>query len=385
MPGIPGSTIQRGPPMKIAVVHSFYRRQLPSGENEIVEQQVRALDHRGHEVLLVAQQSADHAGPVAQVALGVRVATHSGFDPTSLLREFRPDIVHVHNLFPQFSCGWVRDWPGPIVATLHNYRPFCAKATIFRDGEQCLDCLDHPWAAVKYACYRDSRIATAPLAWRNRRGVSGDPLLQRADHVIYLSERSRMIYKRAGLVARADSVIPNGLSVISPVLDDRPREGWLFVGRLSPEKGVLEMLAHWPFARQALTVVGDGPLRDEIVARFEPQAGFTAAGSLSRDQVDDLLRRSVGCVIPSRWAEGLPLVLGEAMRAGTPVLARTGSSAADFVMEFGGGSAYSSDSALPAVVTGWDPTEYNPLEAFQQHLSEPAWVSALERLYRGLT
>ena len=69
------------------------------------------------------------------------VATGLGPSPIEQLRRFRPDVVHVHNLFPNFGKRWLRTWDGPMVATMHNYRPICPAATLFRDGRVCRDCL----------------------------------------------------------------------------------------------------------------------------------------------------------------------------------------------------------------------------------------------------
>src|SRR6266702_8426604 len=93
------------------------------------------------------------------------VATGFGADPTEDLRRFAPDVVHVHNLLPNFGTRWLDRWPGPVVATLHNFRSMCPAGTLYRSGHVCTACPDgNPGAALRHACYRGSTLATLPLA-----------------------------------------------------------------------------------------------------------------------------------------------------------------------------------------------------------------------------
>ena len=54
--------------LRIALVHSFYRSDSPSGENAMVEAQAAALRRRGHEVRLLAASSDDVAGSPPKAA-----------------------------------------------------------------------------------------------------------------------------------------------------------------------------------------------------------------------------------------------------------------------------------------------------------------------------
>lgn len=97
----------------------------------------------------------------------------------------------------------------------------------------------------------------------------------------------------------------------------------LFVGRLASVKGLpvlLRALAHVPDAR--LTLVGDGPERAELetlISELELEARVRLLGFQSQDAVATLLAESGALVLPS-FAEGLPVVLMEAMAAGLPVI-----------------------------------------------------------------
>ncbi|MFE0105750.1 glycosyltransferase family 4 protein [Streptomyces sp. NPDC059009] len=373
--------------MKVALVHSFYASGQPSGENEAVRDQVGALSTAGHEVHLVAAHTDELSrDPLYPLRAAGRVATGWGANPLAELREFGPDVVHVHNLFPNFSRSWVTSWPGPLVATVHNYRPLCAAGDLYRDGAVCTRCPDGDrWAGLRHGCYRGSRLATAPLAWAGRGGAGGDPVLARADRVVVLSESARETYERAGVGAGRLAVIPNfvvdggGWARTAPV--DAP---WIFVGRLSAEKGVLELLRRWPEG-EPLDVVGDGPLAGDCRAVAPSSVRFH--GQLGRAEVRRLLPRARGLVFPSRCREGAPLVQVEALAAGVPVLAFEGSAVADVVRERGVG-----------VVTGWDAPlgpvlvraagVFSGLRAwcrrtYEEEFGERTWVERMLALYGG--
>ncbi len=83
----------------------------------------------------------------------------------TLAAELRPDVIHVHNLYPMLSPAVLRSAAAPVVMTLHNYRLLCLPATFLRDGRTCEDCLGHvPWRGVVHRCYRGSAAGSASLA-----------------------------------------------------------------------------------------------------------------------------------------------------------------------------------------------------------------------------
>ena len=292
-------------------------------------------------------------------------------------------MVHVHNLFPAFGQQWTEDCGVPLVATLHNYRPLCANATLHRDGKGCTLCPDGQWwSSVRYGCYRNSRMATLPLVTNLRRGLERNPLFQHAQRLIVLSDRSKEIFEHYGVPTQRTVVIPNGLPDI-PAPDRVPREGWTYAGRVSSEKGVLELVEEWPDG-VPLSIAGDGPTSDLVRIAIRERPQIRMLGTLDSHALNRLMSGAVGVVIPSRWAEGLPLILGESLRVGTPVLARAGSSAADFVQRHGGGAVYSTGAELAEEVASWPGAEADasPRQVFQEHWSLNAWISRLESVYR---
>src|SRR5688572_4560612 len=116
--------------MKVLVGHHFYSSGSPSGENDAVRRDVDLLVGAGHDVREYFTSSDDRSvGGIIKTGFGIR--SHEARHAISeLIRDgWRPDILHVHNLFPSVTSSIVRsamDAGVATVHTIHNYRRTCA-------------------------------------------------------------------------------------------------------------------------------------------------------------------------------------------------------------------------------------------------------------------
>ncbi|WP_306190778.1 glycosyltransferase family 4 protein [Streptomyces sp. MK5] len=379
---------------RIVFVHSFYRSGSPSGENRAAMAQMEALRSAGHEIHLVAAHTDDlSSAPLYPLRTAVTVATGHGRSPLAALRQLRPDVVHVHNLFPNFGRSWLRQWEGAVVGTLHNFRSLCAAATLYRQGATCTRCVDGDrWAALRYGCYRGSRAATAPLAWAGRKKVSTDPLLSRADKLVVLSDLSREMYRRAGIPEQRLALVPNFVSELPPPAGthrsapEQPEEidsRWVYVGRISEEKGLLELLRRWP-AEDPLDVFGDGPLLQTCRRIAPPAVRFL--GSLPHDELRRRLPSYRGLIFPSRCLEGAePLVYLEALAAELAVLAFTTSTVGQLVREQGTGMTIGWDEPLQGALAQasrcFPRMRARCRTVFKERYTQRAWTARMETVY----
>jgi glycosyltransferase involved in cell wall biosynthesis len=329
---------------RVAIVHSFYGSAQPSGENAVVDAELQLLGDAGVEVRLFAARTDElERDRVDHVRSAVRVATGRGRSPIAALADYRPDIVHVHNLFPNFGRSWVRRLEAPFVVTLHNFRFVCAAATLFRDGRLCTDCPDgHPWSGVRHRCYRGSVAATLPLAIAQHGGPGSDPVLAGAARILCLSPRQRRLLVSAGVAGdrlvdwvnflpdRLDPERSGGLH------DGDGRAGCLCVSRLTPDKGVLELVEAWT-GDARLTVAGDGPLAAEV-RRAAVGRAVDVRGRVARAEAVELMTRSAALVIPGGWPEVAPLTYVEALASGLPIIVRRSTDLAERVVEQGTGA-----------------------------------------------
>ena len=205
--------------------------------------------------------------------------------------------------------------------TLHNYRLICPAATLYRDGQICEECVTgSPYRAVLHRCYRSSRpgsLAVARMVARHRRRGTW---ATRPDRFIALTEFARRKFIEGGLPGAHIQVKANFLP------DNRAagehvaaRRGGLFVGRLSPEKGIGTLLDAWQDMDVPLRVIGEGPLLEEARRRKGP--AVTVLGAMGKEAVAASMAQTAFLVLPSQCYEGFPMVLVEAFRAGLPVIA----------------------------------------------------------------
>ncbi len=323
--------------MKCLIVHNYYQKR--GGEDAVFEAESALLASRGHDVELFTM----HNDAVSSYSkLGVAATTiWSGGAHKRLaqhLREFQPDIVHFHNIFPLISPSAIsaaKSSGAAVVQTLHNFRLLCPSANLYRDGNICEDCLDLTvkWPAVVRSCYRESRGASAAvaamLAVHQAAGIRGSLV----DRYIALSHHSRSFFIRGGISPERIVVKPNFVDkpVAAPARS-LGREGFvLYVGRLVPEKGVLTLLEAWQGADAPgvpLIIAGEGPLAPKVAAA----GGMVQwVGRKSKAEIYDLMRRASLLVFPSEWYEPFGLVIVEAFANGLPVVAGRIGAAAELI------------------------------------------------------
>jgi len=379
--------------MRVAVIHSFYQTQNSSGENSVVLDQVRQLRSMGLTVELISTSTdaeISQSGYALRKAFGV--ATGTGTSPEERLSAFRPDIVHVHNLFPNFSLRWLAKVRQPVVMTFHNFRLGCSNGLLYRDGKTCTHCLDQVGSVivpVKSGCYRHSSIATLPVAVSrqlSQRLVKGAGTVG----VTLSSDSDALVEQFMGSDFKRRQ-IPNFVEdfMAEPRPSHANRRSWLYVGRLSQEKGIKEMLDSWP-EDEELTIVGGGPLESVVTSQCVDRANIRILGAIDRDVLRGLLDNYVGLVFPSRWVEVAPQVVVEALCAGVPVVALEGNSAATTVKESKAGAVYqrndprSLGSALRLVRRERDHLSTLGRKHYIAEWTPAVWSERIGDLYRTL-
>lgn len=319
--------------MHVLVVHNRYNSAQPSGENNVVDQEVALLRGAGHRVGVFERRSDDIAGRSlpGKVAVPLLVPWNPAVrrELAARLRAERPDVVHVHNVFPLLSPSVLAacaDAGVPAVATLHNYTQVCPPGTLQREGRSCTECVGAatPLPAVRHGCYRNSRLATVPLAVglsvNRRRWWSG------VERFFCISAAQRDVLVAAGMPAERLAVKHN--FVPDP---DARRSGTgehvLYLGRLAEAKGVRLLMAAWDEVSAGggigvpLVIAGTGPLEGEVTAWAAGRDDVRYVGLYDPEQCRRAVARSVAVVAPSTWLEAFGLVVVEAMAAGVPTVA----------------------------------------------------------------
>jgi glycosyltransferase involved in cell wall biosynthesis len=316
--------------MKIILVHNSY--QQAGGEDICFQNERGLLRSAGHEVVEHQRSNFEveqYSGLIGQMALAKHTiwAADTRREFLELLVQEKPAVVHVHNTFMMISPSiyWAcREARVPVVQTLHNYRLLCPGATFMRNNQVCEECVDRSlWRSVRHACYHDSRSATAVVAAMLTVHRLSGTWNRAVDHFIATSEFSREKFVTSGLPRERISVKPNFVYP-DPGAGDGARNNAVYVGRLSPEKGVRTLLAAWERLPSPipLHIVGDGPLRRELEEKARERGLSTVSflGHLPREKTLDAIRAARFLVLPSECYENFPMTIAEAFASGTPVL-----------------------------------------------------------------
>ncbi len=314
-----------GPPLTVLLVHNVY--QQPGGEDGVFEREGALLEEHGHRVLRYVLHNDDVEG-MSKAALAARTLwSRAAHDEVRQIVEAEGvDVVHVHNTLPLASPSvfWAAQEGGAAtVHTLHNFRMVCPGNLLLRDGKICHDCVGKAFAepAVRHACYRDSRAATAAVASTTALHRALGTWETKVDRYIALSAFARDLFVEGGLPADRVAVKHN-----APPTDPRPGPGGdyaLFAGRLDRGKGLQVLLDAWALDIELppLRIAGDGPLSQMVQDAAAYDARIEWLGWQKSDALATLMGGAAMLVTPSMWYEGWPLVAVEAMGQGTPVVA----------------------------------------------------------------
>ena len=384
-----------GRKLRVAIVHSFYRSENPSGENVTVLRQRDLLAKNGVDVELFSVHTDDlQLEKHYELKTAVNFTLGKGIELRERIASFRPSLVHVHNLFPNISENDISQLRTPYVLTVHNYRFLCANGSFFRDNKTCFDCMHvRSVPGVVHGCYHESRIATVPLAVRNLRSFDRRPIIRNAVRVVFPSEYSQKVFEQDVESNHSTVIYQPGpeLRPIKPIVDNHRSDRWLFIGRLTVEKGLRELLNSWP-TEKTLGIIGSGPLEEElhrIAAARQLHVDFL--GSMPHEQALDELAKSRGLVFCSQWPEVAPLVYAESLGLGKPVISTGENTVSDWVKNHGTGAVVSSPSpeawkdSFTFVEKRYEVLSHRCFEIFQREFSETTWFDRILDLYEQST
>lgn len=316
-------------------MHNHYWSSLPSGENLVVANECSLLRQHNHKV----NEHYRFSDEIRKNRLigNVTGALSTPWNPYSAkavrmrVYDRQTDVVHVHNTFPLLSPAIFKAIGNKSarVLTLHNYRLFCPAAIPMRDGNVCTQCIDKHSVlpALRYGCYRNSRLATFPLAASVALHRALGTWSKHVDAFIVLTEFQRDLMIKAGLPSELIHVKPNFYPGEPKVLAWNQRKPYVvFAGRLTAEKGVETLVRAWLMwgsSAPELRILGDGELKPILMklASKQPDVPITFTGQLTAEETHNEVANSQLLVLPSEWFEGFPMVIREAFAFGTPVAA----------------------------------------------------------------
>jgi len=309
--------------MNVLLVHNRYGKF--SGEELVFDSQRTLLAQNGWQVITFERRSED----IARLVMGrFRAFTNGVYNSSAKnsirkqLAECRPDVVHIHNLFPLISPAVLpecRRAGVPVVMTVHNYRLVCPNGLHMIDGRVCEKCKGGKeyWCVLRNC--EGSLGKSLGYALRNYVARIRRYYLDNVSAYAALTEFQRQRMTTEGFPADRISVVPNMCMPNGFQPSNGLGDHVGYVGRLSPEKGVSDLLV----AARMLSRVpfrAAGSLDRMPALPGQASANLQFVGHLEQEALDRFYIASRMIVVPSTWYEGFPNVIVQAMMMGKPVV-----------------------------------------------------------------
>lgn len=308
--------------MKILIIHTHYFQA--GGEDIVVEQELALLKKHYIVESLFFQNKKEFKGAL-QFFFSI-CNLWAANKVRRKIKKFKPDVVHLHNW--HFASGpWIirtiKKMNIQIVVTLHNYRLICPSGILLHNNKLFLDSLKQsfPWSAVTKKVYRNSLILTFWLSfivWFHKKIGTW----QMVDTYVCLTPFSVDLFQSSsfGIPKNKFTVKPNFTQ--SPISSETQRreDYFLFVGRLSEEKGIKILLEVFKELPYTLKIAGDGPLKQLVEEASAKYSNIIYLGQLPKEKIIEGLQKAQALVFPSICFEGMPMIILEAFACSTPII-----------------------------------------------------------------
>ena len=310
--------------MRVLFIHTTYVQ--PGGEDVVFSQECDFL-RKFHQVEAMVFSNYSGVKGLVQFALSIwnnRVSA----DLVAKIVEFKPDVIHIHNW--HFATGPIvfrvaRKYNVRTIHTLHNFRLLCPSATLFHNGQVFEDSLSQnfPWKAIRKRVFRNSMPLTFWLAfvvWFHQKIGTFDMV----DRYVCLTPFAKKIFRQSNLNLNDEKLFvkPNFVSdFIGASAGCSDRRAYLFVGRLTMDKGVSFMLEAFANSDRELIIAGDGDLKNSVMTYCKSHQNIRYLGKLDKRSIHNQMHKCKALIFPSIWYEGMPMTIIEAFSSGLPVIA----------------------------------------------------------------
>jgi glycosyltransferase involved in cell wall biosynthesis len=309
--------------MKVLMLHNRYK--LSGGEDVSTEAESSLLKNNGIDVetLFVNNDTIDNENKI-KLALNTVWSNKYYHKILKKIQAEKYDIVHVQNFFPLLSPSIfyaAKKAGAKTIMSVRNYRLICPNGLMYINNNTCTDCVGKkiPYPAITKKCYRNSysasAVAVAMLSSHNLLNTWS----KQVDGFICISEFVKKQLILGNFDERKLHVKYNFVSTVIPP-NFEPSDYYLYVGRLSIEKGIDIILNSFQTNKKKLLIIGDGPLTQNVIEAAEKNENITFLGKLSLNETYKKIAGAKALIFPSKWHEPFGRTIVESFAHGTPVI-----------------------------------------------------------------
>jgi glycosyltransferase involved in cell wall biosynthesis len=381
--------------VKILLIHTYYNQK--GGEDTVFQQEDTLLKQTEEVEVLNFQNHLSFFG-----GLQFLLSVWNIFVIRKIKKQiikFQPDVIHIHNW--HFALGPIvvrvaKKAGIPVVLTLHNYRLICPSATLLSKGSLFTDSLyaSFPWKAVANKVYRDSFFLTFWMAfvvwWHKKTGT-----WKMVDKYIVLTNFAKDLFTRSSLGIAENKFVVKPNFVSTPEIKEEVRAShFLFIGRLSEDKGIKVLLEAFANNNYTLHIAGDGPLKQLVENAASQFKNIEYIGKLDKNGVENEMRRCTALLFPSIWYEGMPMTIIEAFSLGAPVLASNLGAMSTMIQDGYNGLHFETGNAvsLNEKISYWNKLNeeekniyrQNAINSFEKHYTNKKNKELLLQIYKDV-
>jgi glycosyltransferase involved in cell wall biosynthesis len=379
----------------VKILHVYNRHRGRGGADNATESTIRLLAERGFEVRTVVRDSLDlptnMSGRIRAFLSGFH-APGAVKEVAAAIREFRPDIVHAHEIFPLISPAIFRECARqgvPAVLSCYDYRFTCPVYTHVSHGEICTRCIGgHEYRAVLHNC-RDSFTESLAFALHIGAAKRFGRFKHVARYVTCSDFQGTWMVANAGIPLERVTTLPCVIDMPATTVDASQGTYVAYAGRFAPEKGVALLIRACQRAGLPLKLAGDAPTHPAA----EGLENVSFVMTKSRADLAEFYRGARFLVVPSTWFETFGIVAGEAMSHGVPVIASRIGALEELVTDDVAGYLFpvGDEEALSKVMRRlWDDPEAcrrlgtGARKRIMEHSHEDVFVERLRDIYAGV-
>ena len=310
--------------MKILMLHNKYK--IGGGEDIQTDEEFILLKKQGFDIQLFQVSNDSIDDDSNRLSLAINTIWSNKYYKILLekIKTEKFDIIHVQNFFPLLSPSVLyaaKKSGAKVVMTVHNYRLVCPNALMYIENKICAACVGKsiPYPALFKKCYKDSFSATAVAVSMHSFHNLLKTWERKIDGLICISE---FVKKQLILGGFKEDKLHIKFNFVSSTIPPKFEQGeyYIYVGRISVEKGIDLLLKTFESNKKRILIIGDGPLSEKVIESAKRNSTIEYSGKLPLDEVYKKIANAKALISASQSNEPFGRTIIEGFAHGTPVI-----------------------------------------------------------------